>query len=43
METIINELLCVFPIGFGIGFALYTCLSLLGFGIFKALSLIHKI
>nr|DAF91740.1 MAG TPA: hypothetical protein [Inoviridae sp. ctJfE44]DAX03546.1 MAG TPA: hypothetical protein [Inoviridae sp.] len=31
----------LFPYGFGIGFALYTCLSLLSFGVRKAISLLN--
>lgn len=37
----IPELMQLFPIGFGVGFALYTCLSLLSFGIRKAVSLLN--
>ena len=37
----IPELFVNFPYGFGVGFALYTCLSLLSFGIRKAVSLLN--
>lgn len=38
----VTEFLNLFPYGFGVGFIIYVCLSLLGFGIYKALSIVNS-
>lgn len=37
----INDIFALVPFGFGVGFILETCLSLLGYGIRKAISLFN--